>query len=141
VAQTLLRFTAQSQGPVLTRDGLSQIRACDHVPMDGAQPSLDELPIACTLGLDDGAARMQRWRALSAKAHPNARRDGDQLVVRYRSEPGVREELDALAAAERECCSFADWEVAQERGHVVLRIVSNTDGIAALAELFLVRSG
>jgi hypothetical protein len=104
--------------------------------MDGAQPSLGELPIACTLRLDDGATRMQRWRALSATGHPSARRDGDRLVVRYRGEQGVREELEALAAAERQCCSFADWEVAPEGDQVILRIVSNTDGIDALAELF-----
>jgi hypothetical protein len=107
--------------------------------MAGAQPSLGELPIACALGPDDGAARMQRWRALSATGHPSARRDGDRLVVRYRDEPGVREELDVLARAERQCCSFAHWDVAQEGGHVVLRIISNPDGIAALAELFGVR--
>jgi hypothetical protein len=109
--------------------------------MDRAQPSLGELPIACTLGLDDGAARMQRWRALSAQGHPSARRDGDRLVVRYRDDQGVREELDALAAAERQCCSFADWGVAQEGGHVVLRIASSPDGIASLAELFRVEDG
>jgi MerR family copper efflux transcriptional regulator len=109
--------------------------------MDGAQPALAELPIACTLGLDDGAGRMQRWRALSAQGHPSARRDADRLIVRYRNEQGVREELDALAAAERQCCSFADWKVAQEGGHVVLRIASSPDGIAALAELFGVVNG
>jgi MerR family transcriptional regulator, copper efflux regulator len=107
--------------------------------MGGAQPELGELPIACTLDLNDGAARLQRWRALSAKGHPIARRNGDRLVVRYRDEPGVREELDALAAAERRCCSFADWEVAPEGGQIILRIVSSPDGIAALAELFGVR--
>jgi len=58
------------------------------------------------------------------------------IPVRYRAEQGVREELDALTAAERQCCSFADWEVTQEGEHVVLRIASDTDGIAALAELF-----
>jgi hypothetical protein len=105
--------------------------------MAGTQPSrTSELPIACTLGLDDGAARMERWHALSAVGPPSARREKGRLVVRYRDEHGVRQELDALAAAERRCCSFAEWSVTQDGEHVVLTIDSGPDGVAAVAALF-----
>jgi hypothetical protein len=103
------------------------------------RPEVVQLPIACTLGPDDGAARMQRWEALSAKARPSARRSGHLLEVRYRPEPGIHEELQALAAAERQCCSFADWKVTQEQDHVVLHIradPAHPNDIAVLAHLF-----
>jgi hypothetical protein len=73
-------------------------------------PRLEELPIACTLGATDGAARLARWRALS-DARLSVRRTSDRLVVLYQSRSGVYEELKALVAAERECCSFARWGV------------------------------
>jgi hypothetical protein len=73
------------------------------------------LPVACTLGTGDGAQRMQRSEALSLKGRPSTRRCGHQLVVAYRAEPGVREELEALVAAERQCCSFVAWDAARKR--------------------------
>jgi hypothetical protein len=102
-------------------------------------PEPAELPVACTLGDDDGAQRMHRWEALSAKGRPSARRSGQQLVVAYRPEPGVREELEALAAAERQCCSFVAWAVSQEVDRVVLHVTADPgspDDVAAIAALF-----
>jgi hypothetical protein len=50
----------------------------------------------------------------------------------YEGQSGVHEELEALAAAERECCAFADWEVARDGRHVELRIRSDAPGLAAI---------
>ena len=83
-------------------------------------PATAELPLACTLGPDDGAMRIDRWQALADTATPSARRVGHQLEVRYQPGPGVREELEALAAAEAKCCSFVTWAVTQEGVHPVL---------------------
>jgi hypothetical protein len=47
--------------------------------------------------------------------------------------------LEALAAAERQCCSFAEWKVTHEEDHVVLRVAAapgRPDDIAAIAALF-----
>ena len=99
-------------------------------------PEPTELPIACTLDASDGAQRLARWRALSARAAPHVVREDDALVVAYPAGRGVREELDVLAAAERQCCSFADWEVEQDRDRVVMRIRSQPEGLAAIAALF-----
>ena len=93
----------------------------------------DELPLACTLGTTDGAARLARWRAL-ADDRLTVRRTPDQLVVLYRSQHGVYEELEALVAGERECCSFAEWDVTRDAEHVVLRIRSDTQGLAAIID-------
>ena len=95
----------------------------------------DELPIACTLGAADGAARLARWRELS-DARLTVQRTPDQLVVLYRSQRGVCEELEALVAAERECCPFAEWEVTRDAEHVLLRIRSDAQGLAALVDAF-----
>ncbi len=104
---------------------------------DAATPAV--LPVACTLGPDDGAARMRRWEALSVDGCPSTRRSGHLLEVRYRLAPGVREELDALAAAERQCCSFVAWDVSQDEDHVVLHITADParpDDVAPIAALF-----
>jgi hypothetical protein len=97
------------------------------------------LPVACTLGAGDGAQRMQRWEALSLRGRPSARRDGHRLVVAYRAEPGVRGELEALAGAERQCCSFAAWDVSQQGDQVILCVASDPgspDDVAGIAVLF-----
>jgi ABC-type phosphonate transport system ATPase subunit len=102
---------------------------------DENMPQFDELPLACTLEATDGAARLARWRALS-DARLSVRRTPDQLIVRYRSQRGVQQELEALVAAERQCCSFADWEVTRDSEHVLLRIRSDAQGLAAIVGAF-----
>ncbi len=86
-----------------------------------------ERPVACTLGLDDGAERMRRWQQLSERSAPSIRRIGYQLEVRFEPGPGVREELEALAAAEQQCCAFVAWTVAPDSYHPVLHIAAPPD--------------
>ena len=88
----------------------------------GAAPV--ELPLACTLRREDGAARLRRWRILAEKSPPRAKRSGNMLEVRWQLRAGVKDELEALAAAERQCCSFVSWGVASEGADVVLRITA-----------------
>jgi len=98
-----------------------------------------ELPLACTLGSDDGAARMARWQRLADTATPSPRRAGHQLEVRYQPGPGVREELEALAAAEAKCCSFVAWAVTQDGDQAVLHVTADPrtpDDVAPIAALF-----
>ncbi len=98
-----------------------------------------QLPIACTLGPDDGPARLRRWQAVADKGHPVAQRRGHRLEVRYQPEAGVRDELEALAAAERQCCKFVAWDVIQDGQHPVLRVTadpSRPDDVAPIAALF-----
>lgn len=108
--------------------------------IDAASNNLHtQLPLACTLGPDDGPARMRRWQVLADKGHPIAQRTAHQLEVRYQPEPGVRDELEALAAAERECCKFVAWDVIQDGQHPVLLVTadpSTPDDIAPIAALF-----
>jgi len=93
-----------------------------------------QLPLACTLG-PDGPARLVRWRALHESAAPVTRLLDGQLEVRYRSAPGVQEELKDLAAAEQVCCSFVAWVVSNDSGQPVLRVISPTDSPDALGPI------
>jgi len=93
------------------------------------------LPLACTLGPDDGRSRLLRWQRLHKAAGPVAHLDGGRLEVRYQPGPGVRAELAELAAAEQTCCSFATWNVSEVEGHPVLHVVSPTDTPEAVATI------
>jgi hypothetical protein len=99
----------------------------------------DELPVACTLGTDDGSERMRRWEDLADTGRPTARRNGPELEVLYQSGSGVQAELEKLAAAEQECCAFVVWTVTQQDGQPILRVVAKPeapDDIASIAALF-----
>jgi hypothetical protein len=104
-----------------------------------ARASAETLPSACTLGPDDGAARLRRWAALIEKWPPSSRREGRMLEIRWQPDPGVRDELEALADAERECCSFASWVVSTDGGEIVLRVAADPASpgdIAPIAAIF-----
>jgi len=108
--------------------------------MDAARDAAQaELPLACTLGPDDGAARLRRWQVLAEKSPPEAQRSGRRLEVRWQPQAGVQDELEALAAAERKCCSFLSWSVSSDGADLVLHIVAdeNSPGdLAPIAALF-----
>lgn len=91
--------------------------------------------MACRLGPDDGAARLRRWQHLADAAKPVARRDGPRLTVRYEPGPGVQEELEALAAAEAECCPFVDWSVTQDGAVPILLVDADPDTPDALTPI------
>lgn len=113
--------------------------------MDG-DPKLTQnssLPLACTLGAQDGRSRMLRWQRLHETAGPVARLDAGRLEVRYQPCPDVQAELAELAAAEQTCCSFATWSVSEVQGRPVLHVVSPTDNpnaVSPIAALFGVSS-
>lgn len=83
---------------------------------------------------------MDRWQQLAESAHPTARRSGHRLEVRFENEPGVQQELELLAAAEQQCCSFAAWTVATDEPILhVTAPVDNPDAVEAIALLFSAR--
>jgi len=90
------------------------------------------LPLACTLGPEDGRSRMLRWQQLREDAAPVARLDGGRLEVRYQSGPGVQAELSDLAAAEQTCCSFVTWSVSEVEDQPVLHVLAPADTPEAL---------
>lgn len=91
-----------------------------------------ELPTACTLGPADGRDRLERWRALHARAQPVARRDGAVLELRYAAVPGGFDELAALAAAEAGCCGFVTWRAWLDGDAPVLTVTSPDGDVTGL---------
>jgi hypothetical protein len=87
--------------------------------------TLSPLPLACTLDASDGAARLQRWRALAEKSPPAARRSGHELAIRWRLDTDGTTELEALVASERECCSFVTWSLSSRGPETLLTIAAD----------------
>jgi hypothetical protein len=56
-------------------------------------------------------------------------------VIRFGDGPGILEELEELAAAERQCCAFAKWRVIRGPQFAELRIRSTAEGLEAIAAL------
>jgi hypothetical protein len=82
---------------------------------------------------------MRRWQALASKAPPRARRTDNRLEVRWHLDADGAIELDLLAAAERECCSFLSWTVTHAGPDSVLTITadpSRPGDVATIAALF-----
>lgn len=92
--------------------------------------------IACTLTPADLAAQSGRWERLAARAMTGRAETADGLRIIFRPEPGAEEELRALAAAENECCSWAEWRVEAEEGQIVLAVRAAGEGAAALHGMF-----
>jgi hypothetical protein len=93
--------------------------------------------IACTLGTEDLALQSKRWTELRVRAGLDRTATADGLVIRFRREPGVEEELRELVSVERQCCAWAEWSVDAEDEQVVLRACSTGEGIVALHGMFV----
>jgi len=91
-------------------------------------------PVACTLGQVDAAQRADRWRALTSRAlvQGSATQRGVRLV--FDAIPGVADELQALAALERECCAFAAWSVRANGSQLTLEVIGDSDEAAAAVQ-------
>ena len=99
-------------------------------------PDPRELPVACTLGLVDGMERMQRWQRLVDVANPAFDRADNRLTVGFTGGAGVLEELQVLAAAERECCAFLDWDVSVVDRPTLTITADNPEDLDAIAGQF-----
>ena len=90
------------------------------------------MDIACSLSPTALSSRRERWRRLIARSGLGRDETPEGLRLRFRADPGAAAELRALAAAERECCAWAEWSVEPGDGEIVLVARSNGAGVAAL---------
>ncbi|HEY8976981.1 MAG TPA: hypothetical protein VIN75_22390 [Burkholderiaceae bacterium] len=82
--------------------------------------SAPEAPIACTLDSGDLPARLAWIRRVTDDALVAHRRDGATLHLVY--DRRARDDLERIVAAERACCAFLDFDLADTGGQVELRI-------------------
>jgi len=90
-------------------------------------------PVACSLGQSDLARRADRWQALTSSALSNASRTESGVRLVFDAAPGVADELEALAALERDCCAFATWSLRADGSEVTLEV--SGDGEAAVTAI------
>ncbi len=90
-------------------------------------------PVACSLGQGDLAQRAERWQALAALALSQVSRTERGVRLVFRADPGVADELRALAALERECCAFATWSVRPDGGQLILEVSGDGEAAATAA--------
>jgi hypothetical protein len=102
----------------------------NHAQADGTAP------VACRLTPADLAAQAGRWTRLIAMALTERTETADGVRLSFRPEPGIAEELRALAAVESECCPWADWTVDTSAGAAVLDVRSGTEGVVTLYGMF-----
>jgi hypothetical protein len=97
--------------------------------------------VACSLGPEDHAARLQGWQEIRARALIDAlaTRRGVRLI--FRNDPGVEEDLRQLVSLESECCSFADWSLRVHSGDLVLDVSADGDASAVVREMLGVMNG
>jgi hypothetical protein len=72
-----------------------------------------ELPIACSLGAADLERRMAEIRAVGRDALLGTGPDGS---LRFRASEGIRGRLEAIVAAEAECCAFLSLDLRDAGG-------------------------
>lgn len=68
-------------------------------------------PLACTLSGDDVAARARELREVLGRAISTERTSALELVLAFRDEDDTAPRVEAIAARERECCSFLQSSV------------------------------
>jgi hypothetical protein len=92
--------------------------------------------LACSLSAAEGAQRAARWRALldTHLLSRTATTSGQRLA--FPSDPDVAGELDALVAAERDCCAFLDLTVERFDDALILDISGPPDAADIVAAMF-----
>lgn len=86
-----------------------------------------ELPLACSLTASEQSERADEIRELARGALVSRRRDEGRVVLSFRADPGVADEVEDLARRERECCPFLELSVERGGGLVALSIGAAPD--------------
>jgi hypothetical protein len=89
-------------------------------------------PIACTLDAVERPQRAADIRRLGEDGLQSVKRGDGRAILRFRREPGIRERVDALVAAESRCCAFLDFVVADEPESTVLTVTAPPGGEAVV---------
>ncbi|HEY3139680.1 MAG TPA: heavy metal-responsive transcriptional regulator [Acidimicrobiales bacterium] len=98
------------------------------------KPAADSPAIACTLGRDDVATRIDEWRALLAQVRERTPVD-DGIRLAFGPDTSV-ESVARLAAAEQDCCRFFSFALTVDQRGVALEVRAPADGQDVLQNLF-----
>src|ERR1700712_1401181 len=81
-----------------------------------------ELPIACSLSATELPERLAEMAALGDAALLDVHHAGAHAELRFAAEAGGRERVEAVVAAESECCAFLRMRVTDAADGVLLTI-------------------
>ena len=80
-----------------------------------------DTPIACSLSATDLSARLAEMKRLGQDALLSVDGAG---TLRFRADGDTKARLEAIVAAEAECCPFLDMDLREEADDVLLTIVA-----------------
>ena len=80
------------------------------------------LPIACSLNAADLRVRMAEVAAVGRAGLRDRTTDGATSTLRFDRRDDVRQRLEAIVAAESECCAFLDLTLVDDGEELVLTI-------------------
>ena len=101
-----------------------------------AEDTTTDVPVACSLTAAGLAEQAGRWARLAARAMTARTKTADGLRLSFRPEPGIEDELRALAAVEAQCCPWATWMVRATATQLVLDVRASGDGVTTLHGMF-----
>jgi hypothetical protein len=95
----------------------------------------NRLPIACSLGAGDLEIRVAEIRALGSDGLLGVVEGEGRAVLRFRPDPQIRSRLEAVVAAESDCCAFLDFQLAHGHDATELTISAPDGGAEVVGEL------
>jgi hypothetical protein len=92
-------------------------------------PAKPDAPIACDMSTAEDTAdeRLAEYRQLCERELVRRERGEDRVVLAFRAEAGVREQVDSLARREAACCPFAGYRVETAGDEVIYTITTSVD--------------
>jgi hypothetical protein len=105
---------------------------------------MQELPIACSLSAVDLQTRLAEIAAIGRSGLRASSVADDRSVLRFAGDRALRARLEAIVAAEAECCAFLTLSLYDDGDELVLTIVAppGAEPVGAeLAAAFGARSG
>jgi hypothetical protein len=84
----------------------------------------EDKPIACSLQGRQLEQRLDEIAALAAGSLLGQERDGESQRLRFRPDPETRRRLEALIAAEAECCPFLELSLETGASEIVLTVLA-----------------
>ncbi|MEA2362623.1 MAG: hypothetical protein QOD71_1768 [Thermoleophilaceae bacterium] len=88
--------------------------------------------IACSLSADELPKRLEQIGAVGRDSLLSVSADGE---LRFRAGADTRDRLEAIVAAESECCSFLSFDLRENAGDLVLTISGSADAEAVVSNL------
>jgi hypothetical protein len=100
-----------------------------------------DLPVACSLTAAEMRKRLAEMASIGGSSLLTARRTDALAVLRFRAGVDRRKRLEAVVAAESECCAFLSMDLREGPDALELRITAPEGAEPVLEELVAAFSG